>query len=244
MSQWDRLSWQRVEELTRPTVIADHRQRRSVADSAHAGVGTLLVPLGSTEQHGPHLPLRTDTVIATEIARRAAEADSRLFVAPAVPYGASGEHAQFPGTLSIGTPALKLFLIELGRSAVTSVARVVFVNGHGGNADAVRAAVELLRSEDRNVRAWSPSGYRDAHAGRTETSLMLALHPELVGPYDAIDGVTDPVAVLMPRLQACGVAAVSPSGVLGDPAGASAAEGETLLRRWSQELVEFCGVSH
>jgi hypothetical protein len=81
----------------------------------------LLVPVGSTEQHGPALPLGTDTMIATsvtqEVARRLVDDGHHVLVAPAVGYGSSGEHEDFPGTISIGREALGLMLVELGRSA-------------------------------------------------------------------------------------------------------------------------------
>ncbi|UUT34867.1 creatininase family protein [Microbacterium elymi] len=83
-----------------------------------------------------------DTLIAAAVcARAAARCAPEVRVAPALAYGASGEHQDFPGTISIGTEALAHALIELGRSARTWAARLVFVNGHGGNLDAVRAAV-------------------------------------------------------------------------------------------------------
>ena len=106
------------------------------------GGGVLLVPLGSTEQHGPHLPLRTDTMIAEavalELGERLRATGTDATVAPALPYGASGEHEGFAGTLSIGTRALAQVLVELGRSAGLWCERVAFVNAHGGNVDALR----------------------------------------------------------------------------------------------------------
>jgi len=84
---------------------------------------TILIPLGSTEQHGPHLPLDTDTRIASSVAEAVVNELTRgsrpddLLVAPAIAYGASGEHEGFPGTVSIGTEALKTVLVEYGRSA-------------------------------------------------------------------------------------------------------------------------------
>ena len=197
----------------------------------------LAVPLGSTEQHGPHLPLDTDTVIATALAAALARRRGDVLVAPALAYGSSGEHAGFPGTLSIGTAALTTVLVELTRSASAFCRGTVLVCGHGGNRDAVDAAAERLREEGRPALAWMasvPGG--DAHAGRTETSLMLALDPDRVRRAEAAAGDPRPLAELMPRLRAAGVAAVSPNGVLGDPAGAGAAEGERLLAALADHL--------
>lgn len=191
---------------------------------------TVLIPVGSLEQHGPHLPLDTDARIAAAVARRAAGDDPAVLLAPPLAYGASGEHEGFPGTLSIGHAALRAVLVELGRSAGAWASRLVFVNGHGGNLPTVPDAVALLRHESRSV-AWYacavPDG--DAHAGRTETSILLALDPSVVRTEAATAGNTAPLRELLPALRAGGVTAVSRNGVLGDPAGASAEEGHRLL---------------
>jgi creatinine amidohydrolase len=190
----------------------------------------LLVPLGSIEQHGHHLPLGTDTAVACAVAEEAVGALDNALVAPALAYGASGEHEDFPGTVSIGTDALTVLLVEYGRSAGRWARRLLLVNGHGGNLDALRAAGTLLRAEGRDV-AWFPCGVAggDAHAGRTETSLMLHVEPLGVLADRAAPGDTAPLEQLLPRLRAEGVRAVSPTGVLGDPDGASAEEGAALL---------------
>ena len=199
----------------------------------------LVVPIGACEQHGPHLPLDTDTRIAMALADGlAGKFDAgELLVTPPLSITASGEHASFPGTLSVGVDVFEQIIVELVRSADWS-AGVVLVNGHGGNRSPVERAVRLLHSEERNVLAWWPRvDGGDAHAGDTETSLMLALAPELVRMDRVEVGNTAPLADLLETMRAGGVRAVSANGVLGDPRQASASRGRTLLTRLGIDLV-------
>ena len=191
----------------------------------------VVVPLGSLEQHGPHLPLGTYSMVAGAVAAAAVAGSAGALLAPPLAYGASGEHEGFPGTVSLGTSTLITVLVEYGRSVMRWAGRLLVVNGHGGNLDALHAAVPLLRYEGRDV-AWFACGVPrgDAHAGRTETSLMLHLAPTTVRPDAAVAGETAPLGQLMPQLRTAGVRGVSPNGVLGDPAGASAEEGDRLVQ--------------
>lgn len=220
--------------------------------AASAPSSLLVVPLGSTEQHGPHLPLSTDTTVAIHLAGRVAARRPDATVAPAVPYGSSGEHRGFAGTLSIGQDALTLLLVELIRSADAFAATLV-VSGHGGNAAAVTRALATLTAEGRLVRAWSPSvsaatlgpgeagpvgaPRADAHAGWVETSVMLALDPSAVRWSQAAPGATAPLSSLAPALRTGGVISVSANGVLGDPTGADASAGGRLLEVWTNEIL-------
>jgi len=199
-----------------------------VGRRASAGV-LLLIPLGATEQHGPHLPLSTDTDIAVSLCDRIASAGDDIVIAPPVGYGSSGEHAGFPGTLSIGQEALRLLVVELVRSARLTYDAVALVSAHGGNAEPVRGAVTQLQAEGHRVAMFGPRWEGDPHAGRAETAMMLALRPDLVRMDRAESGNTSPLAELLPELRDGGVRAVSESGVLGDPTGATAAEGVRLL---------------
>jgi mycofactocin system creatininase family protein len=210
----------------------------STSSDLHGQSTTLIIPVGSTEQHGPHLPLDTDTRIATAVAcgvvARLAAAPAcggwQWLVAPAIGYGDSGEHQSFPGTVSIGTEALAKLLVEYGRSATCWAARLLFVNGHGGNVTALNHAAGLLRSEGRDVAccACTASG-ADAHAGHTETSLLLHISPADVRTDRRCAGNGAPLTDLLPSMRSRGVAAVSEVGVLGDPTTATAADGERIL---------------
>jgi creatinine amidohydrolase len=208
-----------------------------VAATARACV--LVVPVGSLEQHGPHLPLDTDTRIAVELATRLSRSRADVMVAPAVAYGASGEHAAFPGTLLIDHGVLAGLLVELVRSARDAFAGVVLLSAHGGNHEGLALVADRCHADGDPVLVWS-AGVRggDAHAGRTETSLMLAIDPAAVRLDLSAAGCTEPIEVLLPRLRAEGVRPVSSNGVLGDPKGASASEGESLLAAMTTELAD------
>lgn len=206
-----------------------------------ADPGPLVVPLGATEQHGPHLPLGTDTAVIEAVADRFERLRPDAWLAPALPFGASGEHAGFPGTLSLGSEALALCLVELARSADAFPA-TLFACWHGGNGDALERALATLRAEGRFVDVWRASHVGgDLHAGRTETSLMLAICPRAVELAEARAGGDLDPRTLWPRLRTDGVRGVSPNGVLGDPAGATAAEGERLLDRLARDLAAAYG---
>lgn len=196
--------------------------------------GLVLVPVGSIEQHGPHLPLDTDTTIAVAVAEAVAQELPGAWVAPALSYGSSGEHQSFAGTASVGTEALTHVLVELTRSLRTWADRVVFVNAHGGNLAALQASDEL---------EWVPCATEDVdlHAGFTETSLMLHLRPGSVRLDLAESGNTQPLREILPALMSGGIAAVSPNGVLGDPAGASADEGERVLKAMVADVLGRLG---
>ena len=208
-------------------------------DDGGAPAPIVLVPVGSTEQHGPHLPIATDTIIAEELAGRAVHHTDGLMIGPPISVGASGEHADFPGTLSIGSQVMTSVIVELIRSADWA-AGVVLVNGHGGNHEAISDAVKTATAEGRRALAWWPKwpqrrdgGPADLHAGRIETSLMLAIDPGLVRLERAAAGADASIDDVRTR----GVRAVSSNGVLGDPNGASGGEGERFITAFVDDLV-------
>ena len=199
----------------------------------------IAIPVGSCEQHGPHLPLDTDTRIAVALAQGLAASfePGDVLIGPTLQATSSGEHAGFPGTLSIGADVVEQMVVELVRSADWS-AGVVLVNGHAGNARPIQRAANTLLGEGRRVLAWWPHVRNgDAHAGETETSMMLAIVPALVRMSRAEAGRSEPLVDLLDQLRAEGVRAVSPNGVLGDPRRATAGHGKAMLTRLIIDLV-------
>ena len=145
----------------------------------------VLLPLGSFEQHGPHLPLDTDTIIIDAVVAQALR-DSQIktdsfMVAPTIAISASDEHAGFPGTLSTGSAALADSVVAICRSASWAQG-VCIVNGHGGNTDALASISSALTYENIRHSMWSLPSYEgaDMHAGHTETSVMLHVAPAKV----------------------------------------------------------------
>jgi mycofactocin precursor peptide peptidase len=204
----------------------------------------VLVPLGSTEQHGPHLPFATDAVIASAVAQAAAPAIEAALrhptlVAPTVPFGASGEHQDFPGTVSIGHEALHAVLVAMIRSLSTWADRIVLVNGHGGNIPTVTAVIRQMTHERHQVSAvmCALETPTDAHAGYDETCVLLHLQPETVRMAAASPGNTSPLREILPALMSSGVRPVSPSGILGDPTMATAEAGSILYAQLVSTVV-------
>ena len=200
----------------------------------------LVLPLGSMEQHGPHLPLDTDTVVASRLAQQVHHQFPQVGLAPPMPYGASGEHKEFPGTLSIGTEALTAVLVKFVRHASWSWRHVLVINGHGGNMEALAAASELMRFEGKSMtvhHAASGGERADPHAGYRETSLMLYLAPAAVRLDLAEAGNTQPLEELLPQLRTGGVRSLSANGVLGDPTGSTSAEGKRIFQQMTSRAI-------
>lgn len=196
----------------------DHMTREEVTELAPRA--TVVVPLGSTEQHGPHLPVCTDTAIVSHLAERAvdeAAATVPAVVAPALPFGFAHHHLPFGATMSIGMLTYLEVLTDLGASLHTAgFRRLIFLNGHGGNDAAVRAVGDRLvfeRGLDIQVAGTSywtcaaaeltamqhrAGGPVPGHAGGFETSCMLALGPDRVrwGRRPAAEDSPQPLAYL------------------------------------------------
>lgn len=214
----------------------------------------LIQPVGAVEQHGPHLPLSTDLLIASDVAERVvAERGDELdlWLLPPLAYSKSNEHHWAPGTIWLSAQTLLAVLDDLGRSLATlPCRRLVFLNGHGGNTQLLIVALRDLRvAHGLMTFLLHPSLPRDSggvahdddelgmgvHAGRDETSIMLHLHPSLVDMNAARRAVPSSMAGRT-HARFGGDAAfgwtsadLDPSGVVGDPTLATAERGAALV---------------
>jgi creatinine amidohydrolase len=211
-----------------------------------------IVPVASTEQHGPHLPTMVDAVLVGEIARRAARgAQCKAVVCPVVWSGLAEHHMSLGGTLSLNYPEFFAIIRGICRSLVRQgFGRILLLNGHGGNVAALTVAVNDIAPEFQTPIATATYWLLAAeafgkilerqsnvrHACEAETSMMLALHPDLVDMArvaDAVGPTAPEVASIVPgggvhRWQS--FAARTSHGVIGDPRPANAEKGEQLLQ--------------
>ena len=205
----------------------------------------LVLPLGAWEQHGPHLPLDTDTVIINRVVADAVkDINFEFLLAPTLAITASDEHHGFPGTLSSGTQALKDTVVSICRSA--SWARgVCIVNGHGGNTDAIAAISSALEYEKITHSIWSLPSYvgGDMHAGHTETSLMMHIAPESVR-VAAIESGTAHNLGIVDEMREHGVQAIANNGIIGDATTATAVHGAAVLNLYVNSLRDHLLTTH
>ena len=225
------------------------------------GDGSLaLVPLGSTEQHGPHLPLATDHLIAESFAREAADR-ADVACTPTVNVGVSPHHRQFHGTMWVDAPVFRDYVESLTRNlAYHGVDRVIYVNAHGGNVEHLREVGRRLRDEELLYAVewmWNESipelvddlfARNGPHGGPKETALIQHLAPELARDdrlEDARDdGVVNLEAADMIRYGArtfYDAADNTDNGVLGDQTDATAEKGAEMFERATGQLVRLCG---
>ena len=223
-------------------------------------VDVALLPVGSIEQHGPHLPLDTDAFDADYLARRVAETcrTPKPIVLPLVPYGVAYHHQDFKGTMSIGPETLSQLVYDIGMSAARNgISKLVIINGHGGNGPALHFAAQMINRDahiftcvdtgetsdpDINALAETPN---DVHAGEIETSTALATRPELV----RLDRLKSFVPEFSSRYLNFSskrsvdwygqIAKISPEGVLGDPTKATPEKGRRMWDMMVKHLVEF-----
>lgn len=214
---------------------------------------TVILPLGSLEEHGPHLPLGTDTFHALEVARRVADKKA-VVVAPPVFYGMCRSTREHPGTISISGDTLRALLVDVGREFYrVGLRNLVFISGHAGGTHIsaiieagerllaelpeVRVAVVNLLDLLREILAEQPELVQtkgDSHAGEVETAVMLAAYPGLVHGTATEEWPTFPKYMLVRDKRR-----YWPGGVWGNPVPATAAQGEAILRAESVRLAKI-----
>jgi creatinine amidohydrolase len=222
-------------------------------EAALAKTTTVIIPFGSLEEHGPHLPLGTDASHAVVVAHRAAELYPML-VAPPVPYGLCRSTSEHPGTISIASPTLKALALDISRELFRQGCRqIILLTGHAGGTHvaalveagelllrelpevkvAVVNVLELLREALRQTPelVQTPG---DSHAGEVETAIMLAVHPELVKGTAPAEWPAFPKFILARRKRR-----FWPGGVWGDPGAATREKGDKILQQEVNLLVDL-----
>jgi creatinine amidohydrolase len=227
-----------------------HLQEATWTDADAVETDLALLPVGSTEQHGPHAPLGTDTLTAETVAEAGAEAyDDEVVVAPPISVGVAEEHRDFAGTLWVSEDTFR----EYVRETVESLAhhgwdRVVVVNGHGGNVDPLREVCgRVSRHGDAYAVAFTWFDAADApdmgHGGPVETSLLQHSHAETVRADrldEAAAGAADGWGEWVSGVNlAYDTSEFSENGTVGDPREGSAKRGEGLLDEASAALVDL-----
>ncbi len=238
----------RMEEMTWPEI------KRAI----ESGFTTAVFAVGSTEQHGPFLPEMTDARIGDDVAERVARKLGHALQARTIDVGISGHHLAFAGTISLKPETLSLIIRDYVESlAHHGFARIVILPTHGGNFTTVASAIEearrahpgievtgvadLLAETDFLFRASAEYGVSaeesGAHAGESETSIMMALEPNLVAPGPFAPGYLGPTGEAeMKIIFEKGMPALTSNGILGDPRKASADKGKVYLERWADHL--------
>lgn len=223
-----------------------------VADAVKSGVDTALLPVGATEQHGPHMGCGMDSAIADTLCKEVAK-KTPVILLPTQPYGCSiGHSKRWPGTMALNPKTLIDVISDIGDWVASSgIKRLLLINGHVTNAAPLRCALEMLRARhddlmiglvhtaqiSERVRQAHHDDAEDWHANQAETALMMALHPELVREDKLLDA-DDP-----DRTDGCvfshPVNRTSLNGVTGKPSTATKADGEALFSWMCEDLSQL-----
>jgi creatinine amidohydrolase len=249
------------------TVLMEEMTWREIKEAIQEGKDTAILVSGSIEQHGPHLPTATDTIIGYATAEAVAKKLGNALVAPLIRPALSRHHIDFPGTIAL---RLETFVKVLEEYCFCLRAhgfkKIVLFVSHGGNSDALRAFVpsiakkvgpdlQLLavQSVEKHIKAFQDflktKGITiqraGVHAAFSETSVMLALRPDLVAMDKAKPGLTEESFYQPENLEKSkiasfihGVKSQSSIGVLGDPTGSDATVGKEIFERHANDIVE------
>ncbi len=213
-----------------------------------------IIPIGSTENHGDHLPYGTDTIVALEIAKEVASQVEGLFVVPPLYYGMSEHYSMFPISISLRSETLIEVIKDVLRSLIKHGIKKIFImNGHDGNIAPIEIASRAIKMEHPDVKiasldAWWISAGRLlppdtfevwdglGHAGEGETSIMLALKPELVDMSVAKGVVPELPAEVEMKWS---FDELTPYGATGDPTKATKEKGEKMKKVLVELIVNF-----
>ena len=239
----------RLSDLTSP----------EVGDAIARGIEAVVIPVGSTEQHGPHLPLSTDSLHTVAVLERVAKRLPAL-LAPLLPVGRADHHMAFPGTISVSHETLHAVVRDWCDSFFRHGFRHVLIySGHGGNAGPLATIItDLVREDPRRsiIGCTDWTIYDNAlfprarslgvaveeagwHAGELEASMILALDEKLVRMDHAAPGFLGNLAEVRDTLMSKGIQSVAPSGVLGDPRGATRDHGRQYLNVLTDAVTRF-----
>ena len=254
--------------MSQETVWLDRMTSPQVRNAIENGYHTVLIAVGSTEQHGPHLPLGTDSLIGDKLVERIAERLGKTLVAPTIRVGASEHHMAFAGSMTLREEVLEEVIVDYCRSIARHGFRtIIAIPTHGGNIKAVISTAERLERESISAKVVALSdetayatamvevggkydrtpGEVGSHAGHLETSLILADYPELVEMEKAARGKVDIGYDAEDQLHEVGMHNLSPIGILGDATGSSAEAGRDyttcLLARIVEQIREIVSAS-
>ncbi len=228
-----------------------------VAEAQAEGFSTVVFACGSTEQHGPHLPLAVDSMIGAALSHEVALRLGNALVAPVVTVGCSEHHMAFPGSLTLREETFQAVVVDYCTSLVRhGFEEICVLPSHGGNFRPVAEAVETARAASGGavvvaytdlldfIGSWrtviagagGPGDHVGGHADIAEASMMLALAPELVREDRASRGYVGDLEAALPVIWESGFAAITANGVLGDPAGMSAELGRLLIAEVSERV--------
>lgn len=238
---WETLTWKEIEDRLKE-------------------VDTAILPCGAIEQHGPHLPVDVDYYDAVFMAKEVAKqcADPKPFVLPPVPFGVSYHHSAFKGTISVTNNALSAFIYDIGMSlAHNGIKKLIILNGHGDNKPTLTYAAQMI-NRDAKIFVCVDTGEtsdvdlyslidtpNDIHAGEIETSITLAIRPDLVNMEEAVDETLDLENEYLDFTSDRGVSwyvhtqRLSSSGVMGNAKKATAEKGRKMWDISVKKMVEF-----
>jgi creatinine amidohydrolase len=230
-----------------------------VKQAIEQGYSTVLVAVGSNEQHGPHLPTGTDSLIGDKLVDETARRVGNVLVAPSIRVGASEHHMAYSGTITLREEVLEEIIVDYCRSlARHGFKAIIVIPTHGGNIETVVRTTDRLKRESLSANAVTLSdespylsamievssklgitpGEAGTHAGHLETSIVLDVHPDIVDMDKATRGLVDIGYDTSAKLHEVGMHQLSPTGILGDATKSTAEAGKDYIEFMAAAMAE------